>query len=229
LILAGRVYSGEQRIDKPGSQLRLDTPLAVREGAAYVSRGGRKLEGALDALLVDVNGLVCADLGASTGGFTDCLLKRGAKQVFAIDVGHGQLDERLRRDPRVVVMERTNARHLRADSLGGLVDLVVVDASFIGVDKLMPAVSRIAREGGRLLVLVKPQFEAGRDEARRAHGVIRDPAVREAAILRARNAVESHGFRILGEHDSVLRGPRGNLERFVLAERGFEPSDEPPP
>src|SRR5690242_3971293 len=143
LILAGRVLSGERRVEKSGELLPSDAPLSLKERERFVSRGGEKLEGALAALGVEVKGAICADVGASTGGFTDCLLQRGAKRVFAIDVGHGQLAHQLRLDPRVVVLERTNARHLTSDTLGGKVDVVVADVSFIGLSALLPAFADI--------------------------------------------------------------------------------------
>jgi 23S rRNA (cytidine1920-2'-O)/16S rRNA (cytidine1409-2'-O)-methyltransferase len=217
LILAGRVLSGERRIDKSGELLPADAPLSLKEKERFVSRGGEKLEGALAALGVEVNGAVCADVGASTGGFTDCLLQRGAKRVFAIDVGHGQLAQQLRLDPRVVVLERTNARHLTSDALGGKVDVVVADVSFIGLSALLPAFGDILVPGGLLLALVKPQFEAGRLEVARGKGVIRDENVRERAVARVSAAISEAGFELLGEVDSVLAGPKGNRERFVLA------------
>ena len=218
-VLSGRVFSGEQRIDKPGQLLAADAPLDVKAGPRFVSRGGEKLEGALGALGVDPEGSVCVDVGASTGGFTDCLLQHGAAKVYAVDVGHGQLDPKLRHDPRVVVMERTNARQLGAEDFAEPIALAVVDASFIGLDKLLPALERLLQSGGQLLALVKPQFEAGRREVRRGRGVIRDPAVRESAIAGARSAIARSGFELLGECDSCLPGPKGNLERFVLARR----------
>ncbi|MCE7894797.1 MAG: TlyA family RNA methyltransferase, partial [Sorangiineae bacterium PRO1] len=177
LILAGRVFSGERRVEKAGELLADDAELQVRGAPRFVSRGGDKLEGALTELAVDVADQVVLDIGASTGGFTDCVLQHGASRVYAVDVGHGQLAQKLRADPRVVVMERTNARHLSAASFPEPIGLVVVDASFIGIEKLMPAISAILPRAGRLLALVKPQFEAGRDAARRARGVIRDPEV----------------------------------------------------
>lgn len=219
LILAGRVFSAERRVEKAGEQIGQDVELGVRGAPRFVSRGGDKLEGALTDLEVDVRGAVVVDVGASTGGFTDCVLQHGAVKVYAVDVGHGQLAQKLRDDPRVVVMERTNARHLDARSFEEPVGLVVVDASFIGIEKLMPAIAALSPSGARLLALVKPQFEAGRDAARRARGVIRDPVVREAAITEARRAIEDAGFEILGEHDSRLAGPKGNVERFVSARR----------
>ncbi len=219
LLLSGRVYSGERRVDKSGELLAADAPLEVRGGERYVSRGGHKLEGALEALELSVSGLECADIGASTGGFTDCLLQHGAARVHAVDVGHGLLAEELRSDPRVRVLERTNARHLTAETLGTLVDLVVVDASFISVTKLLPALSALLKPSGRLLAMIKPQFEAGRAEVARGRGVIRDPAVRERTIEGARQALIEAGFELLGGCDSKLPGPKGNLEYFVLAQK----------
>jgi 23S rRNA (cytidine1920-2'-O)/16S rRNA (cytidine1409-2'-O)-methyltransferase len=219
LILAGEVFSGETRIEKAGQQLASDAPLRVREKQKYVSRGGLKLEGALEDTGFDPSGLLVADIGASTGGFTDCVLSRGASRVFAVDVGQGQLAEKLRRDPRVVVMERTNARTLTAESVEGGVDLVVVDASFIGLDKLLPAITAITKPAGYLLALIKPQFEVGREEATRSGGVIKDPVVRRQAIERALSQVNEAGFTTLSEHPCRLPGPKGNVEHFVLARK----------
>ncbi|WP_394824310.1 TlyA family RNA methyltransferase [Pendulispora albinea] len=220
MVLAGTVYVGDTRVEKAGATVADDAPIVVR-GAdhPYVSRGGVKLEGALDAFGVRPTDLRCLDLGASTGGFTDCLLQRGARAVIAVDVGYGQLAHKLRVDPRVVVMERTNARTLTAESIGGAVDLTVVDASFIGIDRLTEAIARVTREGGELVALVKPQFEVGREEATRTKGVVRDDAVREQAIAGAVRAIEVVGFDILGQCDSVLPGPKGNREAFVHARR----------
>ena len=227
LILSGRVYEGERRIDKSGDLLPGDAVLNVKRAERFVSRGGEKLEGAIAALAVEVHGLVCADVGASTGGFTDCLLQRGAARVFAIDVGWGQLAQPLRVDPRVIVLERTNARHLTLEAVGGSkVDLCVVDVSFIGLAKLLPAIAGIVKPGGQLLALVKPQFEAGREEAARGKGVIRDEEVRMAAVARVREALDEHGFEITGEADSEVIGPKGNRERFVLAR--LIPTDSEP-
>ena len=217
LLLAGRVYFGEQRVEKPGSLWPTDTPLSVRGTVRFVSRGGLKLEGALNELGVDVSGFVAADIGASTGGFTDCLLQRGARKVYAIDVGHGQLAASLRADQRVVVMERVNARHLEADSLGELVHLVVVDASFISLEKLLGAVSQLLEPGGLLLALIKPQFEVGRREASKHKGVIRDETLRTAAIHGTLEKVGLAGFEVIADCASPIKGPKGNLEHFVLA------------
>jgi 23S rRNA (cytidine1920-2'-O)/16S rRNA (cytidine1409-2'-O)-methyltransferase len=220
LILAGKVFSGETRIDKAGALLPEDAALTVRGGDhPYVSRGGVKLAGALDAFAVDPAGKRCLDLGASTGGFTDCLLQRGAASVAAVDVGYGQLAHSLRVDPRVLVLERTNARTLEPEAIGGACDLVVVDASFIGLGKLVPAIARCLLPGGELVALVKPQFEVGRDEAAKGRGVVRDPEIRRDAIAAAVAEVRAAGFTIVGTTDSVIEGPKGNLEAFVHARR----------
>jgi 23S rRNA (cytidine1920-2'-O)/16S rRNA (cytidine1409-2'-O)-methyltransferase len=222
LILAGAVRSGPNRVDKPGTMLALDAELDVVARSRFVSRGGDKLEGALAAFAdagLDVGGRSCLDVGASTGGFTDCLLQRGAARVIAVDVGYGQLASKLRADPRVAVRERVNARSLRPDDLPYPIDLAVVDAAFIGLAKLVEPLAGLLPEGGDLVALVKPQFEAGREAAARARGVIRDEGLREAALAGARAALEAAGFRIRAEIDSALRGPKGNLERFVWARK----------
>jgi 23S rRNA (cytidine1920-2'-O)/16S rRNA (cytidine1409-2'-O)-methyltransferase len=219
LILAGKVFSGEQRIDKPGQVIRGDQPLTVRSGDRYVSRGGDKLAGALLDLPLKVGAWVCVDIGASTGGFTDCLLQQGARKVYAVDVGHGQLAHTLRQDPRVVVREGTNARTLKPVDFEEAIELVVVDASFIGISKLLPAIASILSPSGLLLAMIKPQFEAGEAEARKGRGVIRDEAVRRAVLEQVRQQISDAGFAITAECDSRLRGPKGNLERFVLCSR----------
>jgi 23S rRNA (cytidine1920-2'-O)/16S rRNA (cytidine1409-2'-O)-methyltransferase len=220
VVLAGQVYVAGVRVEKAGTMVAEDAAIDVRgPDQAYVSRGGVKLAGALDAFALDVRGLRCLDLGASTGGFTDCLLQRGAARVTAVDVGYGQLAHKLRVDPRVVVMERTNARTLTPEAAGGTVDLTVVDASFIGLDKLVPAIALCTRVGGCLVALVKPQFEVGREAASRGKGVIRDEAVRAGAIRGAVEAVERAGFAIVAQCDSALPGPKGNREAFVHARR----------
>lgn len=218
-ILAGRVYSGETRLDKPGAALNKDAPLCVRELPRYVSRGGVKLQGALDALRIDVRDKTWLDIGASTGGFTDCLLQHGARRVYAVDVGRGQLADKLRNDARVVNRENENARHLEPGSFPEPIDAVVVDASFIGLGKLLPAIGAVLLPGGWLLAMIKPQFEAGRELARVHRGVISDPALRARIIDDAKTEVATSGFRVLGSCDSSLPGPKGNVEHFVFAER----------
>lgn len=230
LVLAGRVWrsapSGRVRVDKAGAAVGEADLLEVEAGPRFVSRGGDKLEGALVDLEaaghgVEVVGKVCLDVGASTGGFTDCLLQRGAAHVYAVDVGRAQLAERLRVDARVSAREGTNARSLEAGDFERVVELVVVDASFIGLEKLLPAIARVlspARElGPRLLALVKPQFEVGREVAARGRGVVRDDADREAAFARVEEAMTLAGFAPLTAVDSRVHGPKGNRERFVLA------------
>lgn len=219
LLLAGQVYSAEQRVEKAGQLLALDAPLRINQAERFVSRGGHKLEGALDALTLDVSGRIAADIGASTGGFSDCLLQRGVTKVYAVDVGERQLAARLLEDPRVVVMDRTNARYLEASAFAEPLELAVVDASFIGIEKLLPALARILPAGSQLLALIKPQFEAGKQEAARSKGVIRDPALRTQLIECAQQSVAEHGFEILGGCDSSLPGPKGNVEYFVFARR----------
>ncbi|MBX3184820.1 MAG: TlyA family RNA methyltransferase [Polyangiaceae bacterium] len=220
-IMAGRVFHVEQRVDKPGLALPSDAALSVRGLERFVSRGGYKLEGALDAFRaqLDPEGLTVVDIGASTGGFTDCLLQRGAARVYAVDVGEGQLAQQLANDPRVVVRDRTNARFLAESDFPEPIDLITIDASFIGLSKLAPAARSTLRPGGHLLAMVKPQFEVGREAARQHQGVIRDPELRSAAISNATESLTTVGFEILASVDSTLPGPKGNLERFVLARR----------
>jgi len=219
LILAGKVYSGERRVEKSGETLDEGDPIDVREpDHPFVSRGGVKLVGALDAFDYDPSGRAVADFGASTGGFTDCLLQRGAAKVFAIDVGYGQLHNRLRQDPRVVVMERTNARHLKEGDLPEALDLVVIDASFIGLEKLLPAARALLRPDGEVIALVKPQFQVGQNNVGKG-GVVRDPDVRREAIASTVSAAESLGFELRAQGDSVITGPKGNQETFIWLRR----------
>jgi 23S rRNA (cytidine1920-2'-O)/16S rRNA (cytidine1409-2'-O)-methyltransferase len=219
MIMAGEVTCAERRVDKPGALLAPSAPLAVTQRRRFVSRGGDKLDFALGALGIRVEGRVCLDVGASTGGFTDCLLQRGAARVYAVDVGYGQLADKLRRDGRVDARERVNARELRREDFAPVPDLAVVDASFIGVGKLVAAIARVLPAGGELCALVKPQFEAGREAASRGRGVIRDEETRLDAIAGARRSIAEAGFDLLGEVDSAVHGPRGNVERFVHARR----------
>jgi 23S rRNA (cytidine1920-2'-O)/16S rRNA (cytidine1409-2'-O)-methyltransferase len=214
LVMAGAVVAGEARVDKPGQLVAEDAPLRVKAGAApqrYVSRGALKLERALDVFPVDPRGKVCADLGASTGGFTDLLLQRGAARVYAVDVGYGQLHPKLRQDPRVVVRERENARLLDERSLGERVELVTGDLSFISLRLVLPAVRAILAPGGAALLLVKPQFEVGKGEVGKG-GVVRDDAKRRAALEAVKEAARALGFEPLGEAESPIEGPAGNRE-----------------
>ena len=214
LVMAGAVVAGEERVDKPGQLVDPGLPLRVKEDAAprkYVSRGGLKLEKALQVFPVDPHGKVCADLGASTGGFTDLLLQRGAARVYAVDVGYGQLHPKLRSDPRVVVRERENARFLTGGALGEEVDLVTGDLSFISLRLILPAVRSILRSCGDALLLVKPQFEVGKGEVGRG-GVVRDDAKRRIALEQVEGAARALGFEVLGEAESPIEGPAGNRE-----------------
>jgi 23S rRNA (cytidine1920-2'-O)/16S rRNA (cytidine1409-2'-O)-methyltransferase len=224
LILAGKVFSGDRRIEKSGESLDSMAPLAVRApDHPYVSRGGVKLAGALDAFDYDAAGKVVGDFGASTGGFTDCLLQRGAAKVYAIDVGYGQLHNKLRQDPRVVVMERCNARHLESGDLPERLDLVVIDASFIGLEKLLPAAHSLLGPGGEAIALVKPQFQVGQDHVGKG-GVVRDPERRRQAIEDTVASAERLGFECLARGDSVITGPKGNQETFIRLRKAAEPA-----
>ncbi len=214
-VMAGTVEVAGRRVDKPGTAVALDALVSVAAGEPFVSRAGRKLAGALDDFALDPAGRVCLDVGASTGGFTDCLLQRGAARVYAIDVGYGQLDERLRRDPRVVVMERTNARHLAADALPERADLAVIDVSFISLAKVVPALLPHLAPGGRLLALIKPQFEAGRGAVGKG-GILRDEELRRGAIDNALRQLAALGLSPLGIRDSQVAGMGGNREAFGL-------------
>ncbi|MCS7275530.1 MAG: TlyA family RNA methyltransferase [Dehalococcoidia bacterium] len=212
-IMAGEVLVDDRPIDKPGTLVDDQAQVRLLAAPRYVGRGGEKLEHALRAFRLDVQGLVCADIGAGTGGFTDCLLQHGARRVYAIDVGYGQLHPRLRQDPRVVVMERTNARYL--GRLPEPVDLATVDVSFISLTKVLPAVTPNLRPGGSIVVLFKPQFEARRGEVPR-RGVIRDPLLHATLIGRFVAWAVGQGYRVLGPVRSPLPGAEGNLEFFFL-------------
>ena len=218
-ILAGQVFLGDRKVEKAGDPVPEDALLRVTELERYCSRGGLKLEGALADLGFDASGVVAVDVGASTGGFTDCLLQHGANRVYAVDVGHGQLAEKLRQDARVVIRDRTNARHLTRESFPEPIALAVVDASFISLDKLLPAIADFLPTGAHLLALIKPQFEVGREQATRVRGVVSDEALRGEAVAQALAAVEAAGFHRLGDCRCRVPGPRGNVEHFVLARR----------
>ena len=215
LIMAGAVFSGEKKLAKAGEMLAEDAPLEVRgKDHPWVSRGGIKLDHGLTHFAFDVAGAVALDVGSSTGGFTDVLLSRGVAKVYAVDVGTNQLAWKLRQDPRVVVHEQTNARNLDATIIPEPVDVIVCDASFIGLAKVLDAPLRLAKPGAKLVALIKPQFEAGRDEVGKG-GVVRDPAVHERVCAEARTWVESKGWRVVGVTRSPITGPEGNVE-FLL-------------
>lgn len=219
LIMEGRVFTGTRRLDKPGLAVPEDLAVELRRPRRWVSRGGEKLARALEVFAIDPTGRVALDVGASTGGFTDVLLQHGARRVYAVDVGYGQLDWKLRRDPRVVVLERTNARYLDRSHVPEPVELVVCDASFISLTKLLPAPLALTAPRAELVALVKPQFEVGREGVGRG-GVVRDPARHEEACHRVRDFVESlPDWRVVGITPSPLLGPRGNREFLLYARR----------
>ncbi len=218
LILAGKVWSGDRRVDKAGDNLAEDAALEVRgQGHPWVSRGGLKLDHALQAFGLSPAGLTCLDVGASTGGFTDVLLHHGAARVYAVDVGHGQLAWRLRTDPRVTVLERTNARYLTADQVPGPVQALVCDASFIGLSTLLPAPLALCLPGAWAVALIKPQFEAGPGQVG-SKGVVRDAGVHRAVCARVRDWWAGlPGWTVLGIADSPITGPEGNREFLIGA------------
>ncbi len=212
VIMAGDVFVGGQRSDKPGAAVAEDAEIEVRGSAMpYVSRGGWKLEKAMKTWPITLEGKICSDIGASTGGFTDCMLQNGAEKVYAVDVGYGQLDWKLRSDPRVVCLERTNARYLTREQIPDPLDFASIDVSFISLGLIFPALYPLLRPGGEIACLIKPQFEAGREKVGKK-GVVRDPAVhREVLEAFLKHAKDNH-FTVLGITYSPIRGPEGNIE-----------------
>ena len=227
IVMAGNVYVDGQKADKPGISYEETISIEVRgESCPYVSRGGLKLEKALRDFGVKPDGFVCSDSGASTGGFTDCLLQQGAKKVFAIDVGYGQLDWKIRSDPRVVVMERTNIRYVTPEDLGEPLDLSVIDVSFISLKIVLPAIKQLLKPDGQVLCLIKPQFEAGREKVGKK-GVVRDPEIHKEVLDMFVALADSLNFTIMGLTFSPVKGPEGNIEflgHLTLADReGIRP------
>ncbi|HWM92324.1 MAG TPA: TlyA family RNA methyltransferase [Thermoanaerobaculia bacterium] len=221
-VMAGTVQVGGQRVDKPGTPVGEDAAVSVlAPKEPFVSRAGRKLADALDRFGVDPAGRVCLDVGASTGGFTDCLLQRGAVRVYALDVGYGQLDQKLRYDDRVVVMERVNARHLEEGDLPEPASLITIDVSFISLVKVMPALLPHLEPGGLVLALIKPQFEAGRGAVGKG-GILRDEALRQQVIEDCAGGLAALGLELLGVHDSAVPGMGGNREAFALLQKEAE-------
>jgi 23S rRNA (cytidine1920-2'-O)/16S rRNA (cytidine1409-2'-O)-methyltransferase len=217
LVLAGQVFSGQQRLDKPGLGVPAHIALEVRSPSSpYVSRGGLKLAHGLDHFGIDPKGMVALDLGASTGGFTDVLLQRGAARVYAVDVGHGQLDWRLRNDPKVIVLERTNARYLNRNLIPGPVDLVVCDASFISLKLVLPAALELSAPDAWLVALIKPQFEVGKGRVGKG-GVVRDAILHAAVCDEIARWLEAQGWRVQGITPSPITGPKGNREFLIGA------------
>ena len=212
IIMSGNVYVNGQKADKPGISYEETVEIEVKGAVCpYVSRGGLKLEKALRDFGVKPEGYVCFDSGASTGGFTDCLLQQGAKKVFAIDVGYGQLDWKIRSDERVVVMERTNIRYVTPEDLGEPLDLSVIDVSFIGLEIVLPTIKTLLKPTGQVLCLIKPQFEAGKENVGKK-GVVREPKIHKMVLDNFVNLVHGLGFKILGLTFSPVKGPEGNIE-----------------
>lgn len=220
IIMAGQVYVDGQKADKPGQQVDESSKIEVRgETLPFVSRGGLKLQKAMETFGLTLDGFVCADIGASTGGFTDCMLQKGAAKVYAVDVGYGQLAWKLRCDPRVVNLERTNIRYVTGEQIPEELDFLSVDVSFISLKLVLPVVYRLLKDNCKAVCLVKPQFEAGREKVGKK-GVVRDPAVHEEVICRVAEAARELGFAPLGLTWSPVKGPEGNIEYLLLLQKG---------
>ncbi len=218
LIMAGDVYVDGQRVDKAGTKIDVDAEIEVRGGIPYVSRGGLKLQAALDAFEYDCNNKVVIDVGASTGGFTDCVLQRGAARVYAVDVGYGQLAWKLRQDDRVIVIERTNIRHMKPDAIDEACDLAVIDCSFISLELVLPNTLNFLKPHADVITLVKPQFEAGPENVGKG-GVVRDEDARHEAIEKVVETARELGLHVVDRVDSPVHGPAGNVEHLIWFER----------
>lgn len=224
MVMMGSVFVDHQKSDKPGTMLPADAKIEVRgKFLPYVSRGGLKLEKAMESFPIDLHGKTAMDIGASTGGFTDCMLQNGAKKVYAIDVGYGQLAWKLRTDPRVVSLERTNVRYLSPEQVPEPVDFFSVDVSFISLRLVLPVARRFLAAAGTAVCLIKPQFEAGRDKVGKK-GVVRDPAVHGEVIRKMAVCVLQNGFSVLGLTFSPVKGPEGNIEYLIFLQKSENPS-----
>lgn len=223
-IMAGDVLVDGERCDKAGQLVQQDAEITVKAGLKYVSRGGLKLEKAMQKHHFDLGGKVCMDIGASTGGFTDCMLQNGASRVYSVDVGYGQLAWKLRTDERVVNLERTNARHLTQEQIPEPVDFSSVDVSFISLTLILPVLHRLLREDGEAVVLVKPQFEAGRENVGKK-GVVRDPEVHKMVLHKIADFCSEHGFCLLDADYSPVKGPEGNIEYLYTLRKSAEQSE----
>lgn len=229
LVLTGSVLADEQRIDKPGTRVDLKSRLRLKsEGKVYVSRGGHKLEHALQHFSIEVEGRVCLDIGASTGGFTDCLLRRGAARVHAVDVGRNQLDWKLRKDGRVRCLEGLNARSLRFEDIGETVDLITLDLAFISLTLVLPVLHVFQEPATRILCLVKPQFELGRGQVEKG-GIVRDPRKHRLAVDKVGACARDLGYRLLGTVPSPILGAEGNREFFLCLHRASNRIEAKPP
>ena len=219
MIMAGKVAVEGKRIDKPGVQVNAEARIQLQGGdSSYVSRGGEKMEGALKAFGIDPKGMMVMDVGASTGGFTDCILQKGAEKVYAVDVGYGQLAWKLQKDARVINLERRNIRYLRREEVEEEIDLILIDTSFISIEKFLPHLLGFLKKGGAILGLLKPQFEVGRGEVGKG-GVVRDKALHEKVIGRISQFSRGLGLKILGVAESPLLGPKGNNEFFIYLKK----------
>jgi 23S rRNA (cytidine1920-2'-O)/16S rRNA (cytidine1409-2'-O)-methyltransferase len=215
MIMAGKVFVNDQRVDKPGFSVSSEDSIECRaDDLPYVSRGGLKLEAALQHFALDVTAAICMDVGASTGGFTDCLLQHGAKRVYAVDVGYGQLAWKIRQDPRVIVIERTNVRHLPDDAIPERVDLITIDVSFISLKIVIPAVTRFMKPGASIVALIKPQFEVGKGQVGKG-GVVRDPRLHEQVVEALAEFFRTRQLTSRTVFPSPLLGPKGNREFFT--------------
>lgn len=222
-IMSGLVFVNGQRVDKPGTAIPNDAKIEIRGNTLkYVSRGGLKLEKAMAEFPIELNGCICGDIGASTGGFTDCMLQNGASKVYSVDVGYGQLAWKLREDPRVVCMERTNARYLTPEQIPDPLDFASIDVSFISLKLIFPALYGLLRQGGEIACLIKPQFEAGREKVAKK-GVVRDPAVHQEVLEHFLTHAKENHFTVLGITYSPIRGPEGNIEYLGYLKKCDEP------
>ncbi|MBW7956908.1 MAG: TlyA family RNA methyltransferase [Deltaproteobacteria bacterium] len=218
LIMAGKVFVEGALVDKPGREIDPESEISLKEGLPFVGRGGVKLASFLDQTGLDVAGMTALDIGASTGGFTDCLLKRGAAKVYAVDVGKGLIDQSLRSDPRVVVLEERNIRYLDPSEVGGPVDLAVIDVSFISLEKVLPKVREFLKEKGAVLALIKPQFEVGKGQVGKG-GVVRDPRMHAEVVERIARFSEGVGYRVVSRGESPITGAKGNREFWIFLEK----------
>ncbi len=225
MIMAGQIYVDNQKCEKPGNLISEEAHVEVRGSKLpYVSRGGLKLEKALHTFHIDLTGAVALDIGASTGGFTDCMLQNGAVRIYAVDVGYGQLDWKLRSDPRVISLERTNMRYVTAEQIPEPVDFFSIDVSFISLKLLLPVAIGLMKPDGRAVCLIKPQFEAGRGKVGKK-GVVRDPAVHETVVEDLRQFALKNGFSVLGLEFSPIRGPEGNIEYLLFLQKSGQAED----
>ncbi len=220
LIMAGQVIIGEHKVEKAGQLVDDSLEIRIKNDLPFVSRGGLKLEKALDEFIIDVNGLTVMDVGASTGGFTDCLLQRGAARVYAVDVGYGQLAWKLQQDERVLSLEKTNIRYLEPESLPSVPDMAVIDASFISLDKVLPNTLNLVKSRGTVVALIKPQFEVGRGEVGKG-GVVREPEKHAAVIAAVCSLAESLNLETVGVTESPITGPKGNREFLVYLKKRY--------